>query len=102
MSGSIGLDIESVLTQFGESDIWFGCEADRYSDLAAKDSKYMLLKPYKEKQIFNNHNRTTKTGGNDYFESSIAHPDLILSDIVKAAYPEKLHNYSFTYIRPLN
>lgn len=102
MSGSIGLDIESVLTQFGESDIWFGCEADRYTDLAAKDSKYMLLKPYKEKQIFNNHNRTTKTGGNDYFESSIAHPDLILSDIVKAAYPEKLHNYSFTYIRPLN
>ena len=102
MSGSIGLDIESVLTQFGESDIWFGCEADRYSDLAAKDSKYMLLKPYKEKQIFNNHNRTTKTGGNDYFESSIAHPDLILSDIVKAAYPEKLHNYSFTYIKPLN
>lgn len=102
MSGSIGLDIESILTQFGESDIWFGCEADRYSDLAAKDSKYMLLKPYKEKQIFNNHNRTTKTGGNDYFESSIAHPDLILSDIVKAAYPEKLHNYSFTYIRPLN
>lgn len=102
MSGSIGLDIESVLTQFGESDIWFGCEADRYTDLAAKDSKYMLLKPYKEKQIFNNHNRTTKTGGNDYFESSIAHPDLILSDIVKAAYPEKLHNYSFTYIKPLN
>ncbi|MDD4778044.1 MAG: ABC transporter substrate-binding protein [Fermentimonas sp.] len=102
LSGSIGLDIESVLTQFGETDIWFGCEADSYTELAAKDSKYMLLQPVAYKQVFNNHKRTTKTGGNDYFESAIAQPDLVLSDLVKAAYPDLLPDYSFTYIKPLN
>ncbi len=102
LSGSIGLDIESVLTQFGDTDIWFGCEAGSYSDLSAKDSKYMLMQPVAKKQVFNNHNRTTKTGGNDYFESAIAHPDLVLSDLVKAAYPYMLPDYSFTYIKPLN
>ena len=102
VSGSIGLDIESVLTKFSETDIWFGCEADRYAELTAKDSKYLLLQPVKQKQVFNNHNRTTKTGGNDYYESAIAHPDLVLSDLVKAAYPDLLPDYSFTYIRPLN
>lgn len=100
--GSIGLDIESVLTQFNNADIWFGCEADTYEQLAEKDNKYTLLDPVKKRQVYNNHNRITPTGGNDYFESAIAYPDLILSDIVKAAYPELLPDYTFSYIKPLN
>ena len=99
--GSIGLDIESILTQFGHTDIWFGCVSDSYKQLANKDSKYMLLTPVKNKQVFNNHKRITPSGGNDYFESAIANPDLILSDIVKAAYPELMPNYNFSYIKPL-
>lgn len=100
-SGSIGLDIESVLTQFGKTDLWFGCEADSYTELIAKDSKYLLLQPVEQNQVFNNHNRTTDSGGNDFFESAIAHPDLFLSDLVKAAYPDLLPDYTFTYIKPL-
>jgi len=100
-SGSIGLDIESVLTQFGKADYWFGCEADTYAGLVEKDAKYLLLESVKKRQVFNNHNRTTPSGGNDYFESAIANPDLVLSDLVKAAYPEILPLYSFTYIKPL-
>jgi len=100
-SGSIGLDIESVLTQFSKAAFWFGCDADTYGELAEKDAKYLLLEAVKKRQVFNNHNRTTSSGGNDYFESAIANPDLILSDLIKAAYPELLPNYSFTYIKPL-
>ena len=100
-SGSIGLDIESVLTQFGEAEYWFGCEADTYAELAEKDAKYLLLESVRKRQVFNNHNRTTPSGGNDYFESAIANPDLMLADLVKAAYPEILPHHSFTYIKPL-
>ena len=101
-SGSIGLDIESVLTYFGDTDIWFGCEANSYNQLINKDSKYRLLGPVKNKNVFNYHNRTTVLGGNDYFESAIANPDLMLSDVVKAAYPHLLPNYSYSYVKPLN
>jgi len=100
-SGSIGLDIESVLTQFGNAELWFGCEADTYGELAEKDAKYLLLQPVKKRQVFNNHNRTTPSGGNDFFESAVANPDLMLSDLIKAAYPSLLPHYSFTYIKPL-
>ncbi len=100
-SGSIGLDIESVLTQFGKADLWFGCDADSYAELAEKDSKYKLLQPVKNRRVFNNHNRVTPSGGNDYFESAIANPHLVLSDLVKAAYPRLLPDHSFTYIKPL-
>lgn len=100
-SGSVGLDIESILIQFGNADIWFGCDVNTYSELVAKDSKYLLFNSVKKRQVFNNHERTTPLGGNDYFESAIAYPNLILSDIIKAAYPQLLPNYSYTYIRPL-
>ncbi|NLJ00434.1 MAG: ABC transporter substrate-binding protein [Bacteroidales bacterium] len=100
-SGSIGLDIESVLTQFGKSDIWFGCEAGTYAELVNKDAKYLLLQPVKNRKVYNNHNRTTPSGGNDYFESAIANPHFVLADLVKAAYPHLLPDYSFTYIKPL-
>ncbi len=100
-SGSIGLDIESILTQFGNVELWFGCEADTYGELAEKDAKYLLLQPVQKRQVFNNHNRTTPSGGNDFFESAIANPDLMLSDLIKAAYPSLLPHYSFTYIKPL-
>ncbi len=101
-SGSLGLDIESVLTQFGDADIWFGCSSDSYKELENMDSKYILFKSVKDQRVYNNHNRVTPAGGNDYFESAIAHPDLVLSDIIKAAYPELLPGYSFTYIKPLD
>lgn len=100
-SGSIGLDIESVLTQFSTADFWFGCESDSYAELAEKDAKYLLLNAVKKRQVFNNHNHTTLNGGNDYFESGAAHPDLVLSDLIRAVYPEALPEYSFTYIKPL-
>lgn len=100
-SGSIGLDIESILTLFGKSDVWFGCSVDTYAKLADKDSKYLLLQPVKNRKVFNNHNRITKEGGNDYFESAIANPHLVLSDLIKAAYPDMLPEHEFVYIKAL-
>ncbi len=100
-SGSIGLDIETVLTQFSDADFWFGCEADSYAELAEKDAKYLLLNAVKKRQVFNNHNRTTPSGGNSFFESSVARPDLVLADLISAVYPDALPGYSFTYIKPL-
>ncbi len=100
-SGSIGLDIESVLTQFGETEYWFGCQADSYRELETKDRKYMLFRSVKNKKVFNIRNRTTVSGGNDYFESATANPDLVLEDLIKAAHPHLFRDTTFTYIKPL-
>ncbi len=100
-SGSIGLDIESVLTLFGKADIWIGCNSDTYTELAQKDKKYLLLQSVKNKKVFNNRNKITKEGGNDYFESAISNPDLVLKDCIKAVYPELLPNHTFVYVKPL-
>src|SRR5690554_5661906 len=73
-SGSIGLDIESVLTQFGKSDIWFGCEAGAYAELVNNDAKYLLLQPVQHRNVYNNHNRPSQSGRADYLETATALP----------------------------
>lgn len=100
--GSIGLNIETVLLQFGNADLWVGCEADSYQELERKDKKYMLLQPVRQQKVFNNRNRVTAAGGNDYFESAILFPDQLLKDLIKAAHPELMSDEDFTYLKPLN
>lgn len=100
--GSIGFNIETVLLQFGNADLWVGCEADSYKELERKDKKYMLLQPVKQQKVFNNRKRITAAGGNDYFESAILFPDQLLKDLIKAAHPELMSTESFTYLKPLN
>lgn len=101
-AGSIGLDIETVLTRFHAVDLWFGSESDSYSELEGKGRKYLLLQPVKNKRVFSNRNRITPGGGNDYFESAILFPDLLLRDLIKASHPELLTDVEFTYLKPLN
>ena len=100
--GSIGLDIETILTQFATADIWFGCEADSYKELENKDRKYMLLDAVKNKRVYSNRNRTTPEGGNDYFEGAVANPDLLLRDLIKIAHPSLFKDCELTYLKPLN
>mgnify|MGYP002724338719 CR=1 FL=1 len=100
--GSIGLDIETILTQFATANIWFGCEADSYKELENKDRKYMLLDAVKNKTVYSNRNRTTLKGGNDYFEGAVANPDLLLRDLIKIAHPGLFTDSELTYLKPLN
>ena len=50
--------------------------------------KFVDTKPFVNDMIFNNNLRSTPNGGNDYYESGIVHPDLILRDLVKIFHPE--------------
>ena len=56
---------------------------------------------YKEGNVYNYNKRMNATGGNDYWESAVARPDLILSDMIKALHPELLPHYEFTYMQKL-
>lgn len=49
---------------------------------------FMNTRCVKSGGVFNNNLRATPGGGNDYFESGVMHPDVILSDLVKILHPE--------------
>ena len=100
-SGSISSNIESALINFSKADVWVGSQANSLDELGKIDAKYKLFKAYKEGNVYNYNKRMNATGGNDYWESAVARPYLILSDMIKALHPELLPNYEFTYMQKL-
>ncbi|MEG1837965.1 MAG: ABC transporter substrate-binding protein [Bacteroidaceae bacterium] len=100
-SGSISSTIEETLIRFSKADVWIGAQANSLKELGEIDEKYKLFKAYKEGQVYNFNKRTTPAGGNDYWESAIARPDLLLADMIKVLHPTLLPEHEFFYIQKL-
>ena len=47
-----------------------------------------------------NNARTNAAGGNDYFESGVVHPELVLRDLIKIFHPELVEE-DFVYYKRL-
>lgn len=100
-TGSIPSSIEAALMNFNNAEVWIGTKANSLEELGKTDSKYRLFKAFKMGNVYNYNKRMSVTGGNDYWESGVAHPDLILKDVIKALHPELLPDYEFTYTQKL-
>lgn len=70
------------------------------STMCAMVPKFSDTTPFVKGMIFNNNLRSTPNGGNDYYESGIVHPDLMLRDLIKIFHPE-LVSEDFVYHKQL-
>jgi iron complex transport system substrate-binding protein len=101
-TASLPFNFEAVFTNFHQADVWVACSAASLQELINSDPRHALFKAVKNKQVYNFNKRYTATGANDFWESGIAHPDLILSDMIKLLHPELLPEYEFTYTKKLD
>jgi iron complex transport system substrate-binding protein len=98
---SLPLSFEMVLQNFQNADVWVGVSADSKQELISSDERYALFSAVKNDQVYNEKKRSTASGGNDFWEGAIAHPDLILSDLIKILHPELLPDYELVYMKKL-
>lgn len=101
-TGSISTTIEEALIHFNQADVWVGVQANTLEELGETDSKYKSFKAYQNGEVYNTNKRTTPSGGNDYWESGVARPDLLLSDMIKILHPNLMPDYRLTYYQKLN
>ena len=99
---SISSTIEEAMIKFSKNDIWVGVQENSLAELAQRDNRYTLFDAYKNGNVFNTNKRVNLTGGNDYWESAVARPDLLLKDMVKICHPELLPDYELTYMNQLH
>lgn len=99
--GSIPLNFEQALQHFSNAGVWLNCDAASLSALVKGDSRYALFKACKERQVYSQYCRVTATGGNDFWEGGVLHPDLILADFIKALHPALLPRYQMYYLKKL-
>jgi iron complex transport system substrate-binding protein len=98
---SVPFSVEAVFKRATDADVWINPgSAGSLSDIASADSRMTRLPVYSRGDIWNNRKRITPAGGNDYWESGVVYPDILLEDIVSILHPQLLPGYEqFFYIR---
>lgn len=96
---SATIDIEQAYMLASGADFWLntGQTSDMRS-LLAQCPRFADTAPVLAGRVYNNTLRSTPGGGNDFYESAIVHPDLVLRDLIKIFHPE-LVGEKFTYYR---
>lgn len=98
---SVGIDLEEAYMLASDADIWlYPGMAGSLDDVMKMVPKFTDTPPFVNELIFNNNLRSTPDGGNDYYESGIVHPDLMLRDLIKIFHPE-LVSEDFVYHKQL-
>jgi iron complex transport system substrate-binding protein len=95
--GSLPLNVESVLKVFAKTDIWLNCNFQTIDALVKADSKHALFLPVMNKHVFNFNKRMLPSGANDFWESAVARPDLLLMDVISILHPGLLPEYQLIF-----
>lgn len=100
-SGSLPLNIESVVNSFSQTDVWLNCNFATINHLVMADEKHALFQPVQNRRVYNFNARMLPSGANDFWESAVARPDLLLSDVIAILHPQLLPDYQMVYARKL-
>jgi iron complex transport system substrate-binding protein len=97
------LSFEQVFDRASDAEYWLNGSQKWKSrqDLIQTDSRYQQFTAVKTGNLYSPILRVNAEGGNDYWQSGIANPDLILTDLVKLFHPELLPDAAFTYYKKL-
>ncbi len=94
--------LENVFIKARRADFWLNPgSAESRNAIAVVEPRLKLLPVFREEGVFNNNKRRVVTGGNDYWESAVVNPDVLLNDIGSILHPELFPGYVTTYYQKL-
>ena len=100
-NASAPIDLEEAYMLTSQADMWLNVGmANSLDDLKASCPKFTDTRCFRNGYIYNNNLRTNAAGGNDYYESAVVNPDILLRDLVKIFHPELVEE-DFVYYKQL-
>jgi iron complex transport system substrate-binding protein len=102
-AGAVPLSLEQVFLKARDADVWINPGgAGNTDEIVEQDSRLSQFKPVHSMRIYNCDRRTNAAGANDYWESGLVRPDLILSDMLHIVHPDLNPGRQLVYYRKLN
>lgn len=99
---SLPVDMEEAALLVSRADVWIEVGDIRtLGELKRRLPKLADAACIRNGRVWNSDRRSTPSGGNDYWESGVIHPDVILRDLVKIFHPELEPEYEPVYYRQL-
>lgn len=100
---SMPYGIENVYLRALKADYWLNIStAKTKTDILNVDQRLGELPCFKKGNLYNNNNRITEKGGNDFWENGCLYPHLLLKDIATILHPEIFHDNTLVYYRKVN
>ncbi|WGF92451.1 ABC transporter substrate-binding protein [Aequorivita marisscotiae] len=101
-TGSLSLNLESVLEKGHDADVWIGPGQFTSLDQMQHASQvYTQFKAFKTAEVYSYSMRKGETGGVLYFELAPNRPDLVLKDLIKILHPTLFTEHNFYFFNKL-
>jgi len=97
-TGSLPLNFETVLNTFSQADVWLNAPVSSLPELLNMDERHKLFTSAQKGEVYGFWARMKPSGANDFWESAIVHPDLVLKDVIWALHPNLLPDYKPVYL----
>ncbi|WP_419658706.1 putative ABC transporter, periplasmic binding protein [Desulfosarcina variabilis str. Montpellier] len=99
---SVPMDIESVYERALSADVWINTGSwKRVDESLAADPRFGIIPALEKGRMVNNNKRLNRWGGNDYWESGMLHPEVVLADLIAILHPGLLTDHKLVYYRRL-
>ena len=104
-SGAVGsdpVDFETVFEKAGNADFWINPDNtfwNSQADVLQSDERYSEFAALAAGHLYNNNAQANANGGNAFYESGAAHPDVVLMDLVKIFHPDLLPDHQLVYYK---
>lgn len=102
-SGTVGsnpVDFETVFEVAGDADFWINPDNafwNSVDDVLQSDERYGEFAAVANGRLYNNNAQVNVNGGNAFYESGAARPDIVLKDLVKIFHPDLLPEHELVY-----
>ncbi len=101
-TSSFVVDKEVIIEKAINADYWINLNAyNSIKEVTDVDTELKNFKSVKEGKVYNNNKKINTTTGNDYWESGVINPEVVLADLIKIFHPN-LIEHELVYYKRLN
>lgn len=94
------LDTEAVLKQGHDAEFWInGPEKSSVPEILKSDPRLKSLKAMNNGNVWDSTLRADPKHGNDYWQTGVVRPDLVLADLATILHPELNADHQFYFYR---
>ena len=88
---SLPIDLEEAYVLASKADVWVNAGSFRtLAEFRSRLPKFAGVPCVRRGEVYNCDKRTNAAGGNDYWESGVVRPDVVLHDLIAVFHPEAL------------
>lgn len=92
------IDLEEAYLLASEADVWLNPGVIfSLDELCHRFPRFADVKAVREREVWNNNARLSPAGGNDFWETGVVEPDVILEDLRHLLHPTADSDYRFIY-----